>query len=205
MLRYRIFILTTMFITNVLCSNTIKFASVIRNAMVLNNKMPCIYTEKDFKLDDNHIRSMCSMEHIFPRSYLQKSDYSDMHNIVRTINELNVMRSNYKYIDEKDDDKNWIHLTFDNYVNHKNKLFVPNKVSRGFISRSILYMVKEYNYSINKVIDKDVLIKWFYEYPPCAKEKYHNDIVRDLQHKNNMFISCYSKKSKTIHRFLEKL
>jgi endonuclease I len=145
------------------------------------------------------------MEHIFPRSYLQKSDCTDMHNIVRTINELNVMRSNYKYVDAKDDDQNWIHLTFDNYVNHKNKLFVPNKVSRGFISRSILYMVKEYNYSINKVIDKDVLIKWFYEYPPCAKEKYHNDIVRDLQHKNNMFISCYSKKSKTIHRFLEKL
>jgi hypothetical protein len=39
-------------------------------------------------------------------------------------------------------------------------------------------MVKEYNYQINKVIDKDVLIKWFYAYPPCAKEKYHNELAK---------------------------
>lgn len=195
-----------MFITRVLCSNTLKFASIVRNAMVLNNKMPCIYTAKDFKMDEKNLRSMCSMEHIFPRSYLEKGDQCDMHNIVRTINELNVMRSNYKYVDEKDDnDENWIRLNFDNYVNHKNRLFLPNEVSRGFISRSILYMVKEYNYSINKVIDKDVLIKWFYTYPPCAKEKYHNEMVKDLQHKNNIFISSYNKKSKVIHRFIDKL
>lgn len=205
MLRYRILILTSMLVTRVLCSNTLKFANVIKNAMVLNNKMPCIYTEKDFHIDDKHVRSMCSMEHIFPRSYLHKSDHTDMHNIVRTINELNVMRSNYKYVDEKEDNEDWIHLTFDNYVNHKSRLFLPNEVSRGFISRSILYMVKEYNYNMNKVIDKDVLIKWFYAYPPCAQEKYHNEIVKGLQNKNNIFISSYSKKSKIIQRFLKKL
>lgn len=205
MLRYRILIILTMFITRVLCSNTLKFASIIKNAMVLNNKMPCIYTERDFSVDEKHLRSMCSMEHIFPRSYLQKSDYGDMHNIVRTINELNVMRSNYKYVDSKDDNSEWIHLNFDNYVNHKNRLFLPNEVSRGFISRSILYMVKEYNYNFNKVIDKDVLVNWFYKYPPCSKEKYHNEIVKDLQKKNNIFISSYNKKSKTISRFIEKL
>ena len=194
-----------MFITRVLSSNTVKFASTIKNTMVLNNKMPCIYTEYDFKIDEKHVRSMCSMEHIFPRSYLQKSDYGDMHNIVRTINELNVMRSNYKYVEDKDNDEKWIQLEFDNYVNHKDRLFLPNEVSRGFISRSILYMVKEYNYQINKVIDKDVLIKWFYAYPPCAKEKYHNEVVKDLQNKNNIFISQYNKKSKIISRFLAKL
>lgn len=205
MLRYRILIILTMFITRVLCSNTLKFSSIIKNAMVLNNKMPCIYTENDFNVDEKHLRSMCSMEHIFPRSYLQKSDYGDMHNIVRTINELNVMRSNYKYVDDQDNHSDWIHLNFDNYVNHKNRLFLPNEVSRGFISRSILYMVKEYNYNFNKVIDKQVLVEWFYTYPPCAKERYHNEIVKDLQKKNNIFISSYNKKSKTISRFIQQL
>lgn len=205
MLRYRRFVLLIMFITNVLCANTINFTSIIRKNIVFNTKMPCIYTEKDYKIEEKHIKSMCSLEHIFPRSYLQKKDYSDMHNVVRTINELNVMRSNYKYVHEKDDDCNWKNLSFDNYVNHKTRLFVPNNISRGFISRSILYMAKEYNYNISKIIDKEVLIKWFYEHPPCVEEIYHNQVVKELQNKNNMFISCYNKKSKSIHRFLQKL
>lgn len=204
MLRYRLIILQ-MFATFVLCTKTIQFSSLMKDALILNKKMPCIYTEKDFEIQDQNIRSMCSMEHIFPRSFLNKKDHNDMHNIIKTINELNNKRSNYKYTDEKMQDNNWKLLSFNNYVNHKNKLFIPNNVSRGFISRSILYMVKEYDYNIHKVIDKETLIKWYYQYPPCTKEKYHNEVVKEIQNTNNIFISCYNKKSKTINNFIQTL
>ena len=205
MVKFRCTLLIIMFITTVLCSNTLKYGSVIKNALIWNNKMPCIYTDTNYTVDEKYIRSMCSMEHILPRSYLQKCHHGDMHNIVRTINELNVKRSNYKYVESKDDSDDWIPLSFDNYVNHKNRLFLPNKASRGFISRAILYMVKEYSYSCNNIIDKEVLINWFYCYPPCAEEKFHNKIVKDIQNKNNIFISSYNKKSKIISQFLHKL
>jgi endonuclease I len=90
-------------------------------------------------------------------------------------------------------------------VNHKQKLFIPNTVSRGFISRAILYMSKEYNYIITKIIDKDTLIKWYYSYPPTHCEKYHNEVIQRLQNTNNIFISNYNNKCKSIVKFLEKL
>lgn len=195
-----------MFVSYVLCTNTLRFSSLMKNALIVNQKMPCLYTSKDFHIDEQYVRSMCSMEHIFPRSFLNKNEQNDMHNIIRTVNYLNNKRSNYKYVERKiTDDENWLLLSFDNYVNHKNKLFIPNNVSRGFISRSILYMAKEYNYNINKVIDKETLINWYYKYPPCKKEIFHNEVVKKIQNTNNIFISNYNKKSKNINNFIQKL
>lgn len=167
--------------------------------------MPSLYIDRDFEVSENLKKSIFSVEHIFPRSHLEKKDHNDMHNIVRTINELNNQRSNYRYHDKiSQNDENWINLKFDNYVNHKNKLFVPNAASRGFISRSILYMSKEYDYDPSNVIDVDVLINWYYTYPPTKEERFHNEFIKKFQNKNNDFISKYGKKSKVIKSYLEK-
>jgi len=185
--------------------NTIKCTNILRQAIIFDNKMPSIYLEKNFHVEDRLKNNVYSAEHIFPRSHLHKKDYNDMHNIIKTLNDLNVNRSNYKYTDAITNDKHWVALDFDNYVNHKQRLFIPNAISRGFISRAVLYMSKEYDYITHKIIDKDTLIKWFYAYPPTQSEKYHNDVIKKMQNTNNMFISNYNKKCKNIMKFLEKL
>ena len=66
-------------------------------------------------------------------------------------------------------------------------------------------MVMEYGYNPFCVIDKETLVNWFYTYPPDSEERYHNEVVKNIQNKNNIFISNYNKKAKTLHRFIEKL
>lgn len=216
---------------------TMAYNCIIKNTLLHDNKMPSIYTSKSFKNEDIHKNNFLTAEHIFPQSLmLNKKEANDMHNIVRTLNTLNVNRSNYRYHEDinvkncyggktsgkagkagngcyinvdKDshdiDMNNWIELEYGNFVNHKDKLFVPNNDSKGFISRAILYMCREYNYCHKKVIDTEVLKRWFYNYSPSFAEKYHNDVIKRLQNKNNIFISNYNKKNKGIKRILDAL
>jgi endonuclease I len=192
-------------ISRIFAGGTIKCTNILRQTILFDKNMPSLYTHKSFSVDDKLKESVYSAEHIFPRSHLNKKDWNDMHNVIKTINNLNVNRSNYKYTDNITYDKNWIRLNFDNYVNHKQKLFLPNAASRGFISRAILYMCKEYDYNPRKIIDKEILLKWFYEYPPCKCEKYHNEIIKKLQNTNNIFISKYNKKTRVLAKYLENL
>lgn len=186
-------------------SHTIRSTHILRSTIINDKKMPSLYINRDIHVEENLYRSLYSIEHIVPRSFLNRKDYFDMHNVIRTINELNVNRSNYKYTDEVTNDKNWIKLDFDNYVNHKKKLFIPNSTSRGFIARAILYMSKEYDYNPHKIINKEILMRWYFEYPPDKHEQYHNQVAKKLQHTNNIFISSYNKKTKQILKYLESL
>jgi endonuclease I len=192
-------------ISKTLSRHTVNCNNILRYAIIFDDKMPSAYVDKGLHIDNTIKNKKYSIEHIFPRSLLNKRDHNDMHNTIRTINDLNVNRSNYRYVDVVTDDKNWIKLNYDNYVNHKLKLFIPNSLTKGFISRAILYMSKEYEYNPHKIIDKDVLIKWFYNHPPDVCEKYHNNIIHKLQNTNNVFISQYGKKSKTLVKYLDQL
>lgn len=196
-------------IKNVFSANSISYGSILKDAIVLNTRMPTLYIKNDLNIDKNIYRSAYSMEHILPRSFLDKTHYNDMHNIAKTINELNTVRSNYKYVDENyintTRNTEWVGLQHDNIVNHKQRLFIPNHCSRGFIARALLYMSYEYEYSLKKIIDTEVLKKWFYQYPPSKNEVYHNKIVCDIQKKDNIFISKYNKKCKKIHQYLSSI
>jgi hypothetical protein len=189
--------------------HTIKCTNIVRNMIIFDNKMPSIYLEKDFHIDERLKSSIYSMEHIFPRSHMSIKHANDMHNVIRTINTLNVNRSNYEFVDadmiDAKEKKHWIKLDFGNYVNHKKKQFIPNSASRGFIARAILYMCREYDYNHHKIISKCTLAKWFFEYPPTKEEKYHNEVIRKLQNKNNIFISNYNKKKSDFAKLIEKL
>lgn len=180
---------------------------IIKKTILYNNKMPILYTFKNYMNEDELSKyKLFTLEHIFPQSLLNNKESNDMHNIIKTINTLNSNRSNYKYCEDLNiNDKNWNSLPYGNYVNHKDKTFIPNKDSRGFISRAILYMCYNYNCNYKKVIDKDLLIKWFHNYPPSISEKYHNEIVKQMQNKNNMFISNYNKKNNGIKKFISSL
>lgn len=180
--------------------------NILKNSIIMDKKMPSLYLHNNFVIDEELRSSIYSMEHIFPRSLIKKEHINDIHNIARTINNLNIKRSNYKYIDEKIDEYDWETLEFGNSVNHKKRLFIPNECSRGFISRAILYMCKEYKYNFDKIIDKETLLKWYYNNPPTIEEKYHNKKAKELQNKNNNFISNYNrKKNIALIKFFETL
>lgn len=206
MLKYcLLFLNIVLMISRTFSRHTVNCNNVLRYAIIFDDKMPSAYASKGLHIHETHKNEKYSVEHIFPRSLLNKKDHNDMHNTIRTMNTLNVNRSNYKFVDDVTEDKHWVKLDYDNYVNHKLKMFIPNCMTRGFISRAILYMSREYDYNPRKVIEKDVLIKWFYTYPPDVCEKYHNNVIQDLQHTNNIFISQYGKKSKTLMRYMDSL
>jgi len=157
--------------------------NIIKDAILNDSKMPIIYVNKNYYPVDIKNKFL-SAEHIYPQSN----------------------RSNYRFRDDYDKrDKNWVELEYNNYVNHKNKLFVPNNDSRGFISRAILYMYREYKCNPKKIIDIEILKKWYYNFSPTHEEIYHNMVVKRIQNKNNMFISNYNKKNKGIKRLLDTL
>ena len=183
-------------------TKTLTYSGFLKQTIVLNPNTPSIYY---YEKDNEKYSNLHSMEHILPKCFLQKCHYNDMHNIIRTLNKINIQRSNYKFVNENEIDNNCKQIPYENYVNHKNGLFIPNKSSRGIISRCLLYMSYEYNYNLTKIIDKENLIDWYFQYPPCKKEKYHNKIVTELQRKDNIFISKYKHKSKRIINFFEKL
>lgn len=184
------------------------YTNIIKKTILHDMKMPSIYLENSF-FGDNEAKfknKFFSAEHIFPQCLLNNKHRNDMHNIVKTINTLNVNRSNYMFVEDINmKDKNWEALDFGNYVNHKYKVFAPNHYSRGFISRAILYMCWEYDYNHKKVIDRDLLIKWYFENPPSKEERYHNEIIHRIQRKHNIFITNYCKKNNVIIKFINKL
>jgi hypothetical protein len=186
------------------------YTNIIKKTILQDTKMPSIYLENSFfgDTDPKFKNKFFSAEHIFPQSLLNNKHTNDMHNIIKTLNTLNVNRSNYMFVENTKvnmKDKNWVELDFGNYVNHKNKVFVPNDYSRGFISRAILYMCWEYDYSHKKVIDTDLLIKWYFQHPPLKEERYHNEIIHRIQRKHNIFITNYFKKNNVIIKFINKL
>jgi hypothetical protein len=195
------------------------YTNIIKKTILQDTKMPSIYLENSFfgdiyastgssASDPKFKNKFFSAEHIFPQSLLNNKHTNDMHNIIKTLNTLNVNRSNYMFVEDTNinmKDKNWAELDFGNYVNHKNKVFVPNDYSRGFISRAILYMCWEYDYSHKKVIDTDLLIKWYFQHPPLKEERYHNEIIHRIQRKHNIFITNYFKKNNVIIKFINKL
>ena len=160
---------------------------------VINHNSPEIYNLNSLKIKEG----IMSLEHIFPKCYMNKNSFNDLHNIFKCNNLINNCRSNYKYTDEK-----LLNLyefkklyNTDNYISSNYKLFIPEKESRGIIARAIMYMSFEYNYKINKVIDNNILINWCLDYPPNSQEIYHNHMAFMKQYKKNKFIELYYKKN----------
>ena len=168
----------------------------------IRNIINSVHNPEIYNINHHRINnSPLTLEHIFPKCYMNKKTYHDMHNLFKCNKELNNYRSNYKF---SDFDNLNIEMNFndfkkisetDNYVSTKHKIFIPEKESRGIISRAIMYMAFEYKYKYNKVINNDVLIEWCLKHPPTKEEIYHNNIVFMKQYKRNIFIDLYNKKN----------
>jgi len=169
------------------------FLLTVKTSIIFSSNNPEIYNLNLYKMTKKP-----TLEHIFPKCYMNKISYNDLHNIYRCNNEINNMRSNYKYVDFANVDKNLNNFKriedTDNYISIKDKLFIPENESRGIIARSIMYMSYEYKYKYSKIIDTNNLIDWCLKYPPCKKEINHNNDVFRMQYKRNKFIDLYNKK-----------
>lgn len=169
----------------------------IRSSIILSSNNPEIYNFKSIVINSCH-SSKPTMEHIFPKCYMNKISHNDMHNIFRCNEYINNMRSNFKYIDFDyvDDHKGFDQIAnTDNYINQKRRLFIPEDDSKGIISRAIMYMSYEYKYKYSKVIDTDLLLNWCINYPPTKEEINHNNMAFKKQYKRNKFIDLYCKKN----------
>lgn len=142
--------------------------------------------------------SSLSIEHVCPRSYCKNllcAKY-DMHNLFLTDSDINRMRSNYKFIDEKCVDYylgvgsgvgSGVELGKGNYK--YNNMFIPRWSSRGVVARSIAYMKFIYpKMVLNNIIDMDVLIDWDYLYPPLDWEIARNKLIYKYQENINPFV-----------------
>jgi len=162
----------------------IAFAFTLRS-VVITNVTPTIYS--------NIKNSKLTLEHVYPKCYMYKKHYNDMHNIFKCDHYINNMRSNYKYVDAHNETFSQLYDS-NNYVNTKLKLFCPEDTSKGLIARAIMHMSYEYKYDYKKIIDHRNLIDWCLEYPPTKEERYHNDMIFQKQKTRNMFIDLYGKK-----------
>lgn len=175
------------------CLRLFKMLLMVSLITSLKSSLPEIYNINGVNIK----KGFMSLEHIFPKCYMNKQSFNDLHNIYKCNNLINNCRSNYKFIDESLVDLNEFKRLYDtdNYISSKYQLFIPEKESRGIIARSIMYMSFEYNYKFNKVIDSDVLIDWCLRFPPDKQELYHNHIAFLQQYKKNKFIELYNKKN----------
>ena len=153
-------------------------------SLIIINQTPLIYSTSNSKL---------SLEHIYPKCFMYKKHYNDLHNIFKCDSYINNMRSNYKYTEDLTNSFTRL-CDSDNFVNTKEKLFIPDDNSKGLIARAIMHMSYQYKYDYKKIIDYDNLIKWCLEYPPTKEEIHHNNIIFQKQKTRNLFIDMYNKK-----------
>jgi endonuclease I len=144
-----------------------------------NNKLlPILYNENS---------NIISIEHIYPKCFLNKDHFSDFHNTFRSSKKINNLRSNYMFSDLKN--ITWIHIHDNNYISHKYKLFNPRDCDKGIIARAMLYMTYQYNYKI--LMDKRILYNWCMNYKPTIHENLHNFNGKKIQGNFNPFISKF--------------
>jgi hypothetical protein len=136
-------------------------------SILIGNTTPLIYS--------NIQHSKITLEHIFPKCYMYKKHYNDMHNIFKCDPYINNMRSNYKYVDDYNETFTQLYDS-DNYVNTKGKLFCPDDASKGIIARAIMHMSYEYKYDYKKVIDYDNMIEKIEEILKKPREEL-NEII----------------------------
>ena len=159
-----------------------KFFPSSKQILKNNILLPTLYNDKS---------EIMSIEHVYPKCFLKELHNNDFHNTFRASKFINNLRSNYMFSDIKN--ISWIHVSNDNYISHKYKLFNPRNTDKGIIARAILYMNYKYDYKI--IMCKDIIYKWCINYEPTFKEKLHNFYGYKIQGNYNPFISKFYDKN----------
>ncbi|ELZ2117535.1 endonuclease, partial [Campylobacter jejuni] len=95
---------------------------------------------------------------------------ADKQNLVPAIGEINGDRSNFRYAEAPTNLKYTQYGNCKVYTDFKAKRFYPANYSKGWITRSYLYMSKTYNIRLSDQ-ERKLMEAWDKQYPMDEKEK----------------------------------
>ena len=115
---------------------------------------------------------------------------ADMHNLVPAIGEINGDRSNFRYGMIEGEER--LYGKVDMEIAFSDKRAEPRPEVRGDIARTYFYMRDRYGLRISQSQEK-MLIAWNNLDPVDSWEKKKNQMVKELQGDENMYITNYHK------------
>ena len=115
---------------------------------------------------------------------------ADMHNLVPAIGEINGDRSNFRYGMIEGEER--LYGKVDMEIAFSKKKAEPREEVRGDIARAYFYMRESYGLRISRTQEK-MLIAWNNLDPVDRWEKKKNQMVKELQGDENMYITNYHK------------
>ena len=115
---------------------------------------------------------------------------ADMHNLVPAIGEINGDRSNFRYAMIEGEKR--LYGKVDMEIMFSKKKAEPKADIRGDIARTYFYMRDRYGLRISKTQEK-MLIAWNNLDPVNRWEKKKNQMVKELQGDENLYITNYKK------------
>lgn len=111
---------------------------------------------------------------------------ADMHNLVPAIGEVNGDRSNYRYMDTREDLKGqYGECQFK--VDFKERKAYPADYTKGQIARTYLYMSETYGIKLSKQ-EKRLMEAWDRMYPVSDWEKTRNSRIKTVQGNLNNYV-----------------
>ena len=113
---------------------------------------------------------------------------ADMHNLVPAIGEINGDRSNFKYGMIEGEARLYGKVNME--IAFSNKKAEPREEVFGDIARTYFYMRDRYGLRISKSQEK-MLIAWNNLDPVSAWEKKKNQIIKELQGDENLYVTNY--------------
>lgn len=169
----------------------------------LLHRLPPIYISKDdyAMMSSGPHQLPLTREHIVPQSVIRhshkqnKTAISDLHNIFCCHATINRLRSNLPYSSTHpalgQRNATMRNVGFNNFIDMRKRLFVPEPQSRGPIARAILYMQHQYGCDPDVVIEggEKTAWAWHTEHEADVNEKLHNYFVMKAGYGTNKFIS----------------
>jgi deoxyribonuclease-1 len=115
---------------------------------------------------------------------------ADMHNLVPAIGEINGDRSNFKYAMIEGEKRLYGKVNME--IEFSSRRAEPKESIFGDIARTYFYMRDRYGMKISKSQEK-MLIAWNNMDPVNSWEKKKNQLIKELQGDENLYISNYQK------------
>lgn len=118
--------------------------------------------------------------------------YTDLHNIVPAIGEVNQARNDFRFGELYSDNRDHV------YSCHGCKIIIdrhyrvvePRDEMKGLIARAHLYIANTYEFKLSEN-QNEMFNRWNNAYPPSRWEIEWNNRVKAIQGRDNVFISNY--------------
>ncbi len=173
---------------------------------VYKDKGTTLYCDKPFSTRSRAQRKRANVnaEHVFPMAWVTKDlgcgtrkqcqansekfrmIESDLHNIYPARMDVNKARSNFRFGTVRGEPREFGRCDME--VDAKHRVAEPPAIKRGELARAMLYLAYQYDLSLKKKT-RQRLVKWDREDPPSAEEKRRERIIRQVQGRENPFIT----------------